>query len=42
MQWMRCECDNDVGRKETDQDGNAFYSDDDCRWNKCDNDDEPR
>ena len=32
---MRCECDNYVGRKETDQDGNEFYSDDDCRSNKC-------
>ena len=39
---MRCECDDDVGRKETDQDGNEFYSDNGCRSNKCDNDDEPR
>ena len=31
MQWMRCECDDDVGRKETDQDGNEFYSDDDLQ-----------
>ena len=38
---MRCECDDDVERKESDQDGNEFYSDNDCRLNKCDNDDEP-
>ena len=41
MQCMRCECDDCVERKERDQEGNEFYTDDDYRWNKCDNHDEP-